>query len=230
MPSVNLVWEQRALRQRNRNVVSALLLVVLASAGTAGWQVVQTRLKARQCQAGIRQCEERIRVAKPLADRNIELQDEIARQEPLLALLQTAQRGTLRWVGLLCDLDRCVPDPSRAALNQCTFSPAQAAAGEKASRDVVGNIVVRGMARTYPLVTEMMRRMDAQRHLARVRLSIAQSEKGRGPVTFTMRAQFRIPDDETQVIETAIKEQLRTLARAPVTQATLREAPHPGGR
>lgn len=230
MPSVNLIWQQRALRQRNRNVASALLLVVLASAGTAGWQVIQTSRKARECQAGIRQCEDRIRIAKPLADKNKQLQDEIASQEPLLALLQTAQRGTLRWVGLLCDLDRSVPDPSRVALNQCNFSPAQSSGGEKASRDVVGNVVVRGMARTYPLVTETMRRMAAQRHLAQVRLSIAQSEGGHGPVTFTMRAQFRIPSDEKQVIETAVKQQLRTLARAPVTEATLREAPHPGGR
>lgn len=215
MPSINLIWEQRALRQRNQSVATALLLVVVAAFGFMAWQVVNTDLKRRACQAGIRQCDERISVARPLADRNEELQGQIAALEPMLALLQEAQRITLRWVNLLGELDRCVPDPRRVAFNQCVFSPGQTASGEKSeTSDLIGTVTLSGMARGYPLVSQTMRRLAAQRHVGDVRVTQAQRDEETKIIRFTVRAQFRVPPDEEQVIAAALKAQSRRRQRA----------------
>ena len=69
-----------------------LLLAVIGIGLLIALRVVRTAMKRRACEAGIQQCEERIKKARPLADRNRELQTD-HRLEPTVALVKDAQQS-----------------------------------------------------------------------------------------------------------------------------------------
>lgn len=195
MPSVNLIWEQRLVKQKNQRTASLLLALVGLGLLVMVEEVVRTTMKRRECQAGIHRCEERIKKAKPMADRNRELQAQIGALEPTVALVKEAQRITLRWVGLMGELDACVPDPKQVYLSQLNFSTGGASAAKKADPGAIGSLNVAGVAQTYAQVAQTMRRLSAQAHVREVRLVQAQAAKDEG-IRFSCRAQFHIPDNE----------------------------------
>lgn len=195
MPSVNLIWEQRLVQQKNQRIASLLLALIGLGLLVMLEEVVRTTMKRRECQAGIHRCEARIKEAKPKADRNRELRTQISALEPTVALVKETQRITLRWVGLMRELDASVPNTKQVYLSQLNFSSGGAAAAKKAQPGAIGSLNLAGVAQTYAQIAEMMRRLSAQAHLREVRLVQAQAAKDEG-IRFSCRAQFRIPDNE----------------------------------
>ncbi len=206
MPSINLIWEQRVVRQKYQRITAGLLALVGVMLLIMVQEVVRTGLEGHKCRMGIEQCEKRIAAAQALADRNNALRAQITVLQPTVGLLQEAQRITLRWVGLLDELAQCTPDPKIVALNQMNFSVAQAV-GEEKDLSMLGNLTVGGTARNFPTLTVLMRRLGWQKHIGKVRLSTAQMTQERPDlpkvVTFGMQAEFRVPEDEEKQIAAA---------------------------
>jgi Tfp pilus assembly protein PilN len=189
-------------RLRKNRIATLLLALVCLGLLVMAEEVVRTTMKRRECQAGIHRCEERIKKAKPDADRNRELQTQIGALEPTVALVREAQRITLRWVSLMGELDASVPDPKQVHLSQLSFSSGGAAAAKKAQPGTIGALNVAGVARSYAQVAETMRRLSAQDHVREVRLVQAAASKEEG-IQFSCRAQFHIPDNEEVVMAAA---------------------------
>jgi Tfp pilus assembly protein PilN len=208
MPSVNLIWEQRLVQRKHQRIATLLLAVIGIGLLVIAEEVVRTAMKRRACEAGIQQCEERIKKARPLADRNRELQTQIAALEPTVALVKDAQRITLRWVGLMGELDASVPTPGPVYLTQLNFSTGEASAGKQVRPGTIGTLNLSGVARSYPQIAQMMRRLSAQAHLREVRLLQAQALSEEGQIRFSCRAQFHIPEDEEARLAVNVEEQV----------------------
>lgn len=219
MPSINLIWEQRLVRQRNQRIVAGLLAVVALAVLVIGEEFWRTRVEGKRCDAKIAECQATIQKNEERAKENRRLQAEIAILEPTLELLQGAQRINLRWVQLLSELDQAVPDVREVSLNQLGFvaSVDQGASATTTGSTIppnllVGSLTLSGTARDYEFVTATMRRLARQPHIADVRLTQASSEgagesEGRQPVVrFSIRAQFRIPEDEEKVLAVTTEE------------------------
>jgi Tfp pilus assembly protein PilN len=216
MPSVNLIWEQRALREKNRKIAIGMMACIGLVLGLVVADWARTRVNEARCNAEIAKCQQTIQANAERARQNRDLQAEIAALEPTLLLLQEAQRMTLRWVQLLGEMHRCVPNPEQVALHQLNYAVAAAAAAaadKKDTKDLIGNLTLSGTARSYPLISATMRRLATQRHVGDVRLTQAQveergeAESAQSTVRFTMTAQFRIPKDEEKVMVAAAEAQ-----------------------
>lgn len=207
MPSVNLIWEQRLVQRRHQRIAVLLLAVIGIGLLIIAEEVVRTAMKRRACEAGIQQCEERIKKARPLADRNRELQTQITALEPTVALVKDAQRITLRWVGLMGELDASVPTPGPVYLTQLNFSIGGSSAGKQVLPGTIGVLNLSGVARSYPHIAQMMRRLSAQAHLREVRLLQAQAMPHEEEIQFSCRAQFHIPEDEEARMAVNVEEQ-----------------------
>ncbi|MBI3947346.1 MAG: PilN domain-containing protein [Armatimonadetes bacterium] len=221
MPSINLIWEQRALRQRNQQFAMALLALVGLAVLVMGEEWGRTRLDRARCDAKIAECQQTIKKNEERAKENRELQAEIATLEPTLDLLQGAQRINIRWVQLLSELDAAVPNLRQVTLSQLNFVTAPVVVDAAATTTtttpgsttpaklLIGTVNLSGTASDYPLIAATMRRLVKQRHIGDVRLTQAQldraaSKAGDEPtVRFVLQVQFRIPENEEEILVAA---------------------------
>ncbi|MDH7569910.1 MAG: hypothetical protein QHJ73_10025, partial [Armatimonadota bacterium] len=164
MPSVNLVWEQRATRQKHQQVAVVLLVCVGLALTVVAEEWGRTLLHGIRCDAKIAECERVIAQNEERARQNRELLARIGTMEPLVLLLEQAQRITLRWVYLMGELNTCIAQAGPAAFQQLTFAAPAPAPGEASPPSgVVGDLTLSGTAGGYAQVSQVMRRLEAQR-------------------------------------------------------------------
>jgi len=204
MPSINLIWEQREQRRKSQRLAMMLLAVIGVGILFMAEEVVRTQLKARQCLAGIKACEQTIADNRERADQNKQLETQIEVIEPTVGLLQEAQRITLRWVNLLAEIDACVPDPDKLVFSGYSFAEGQPGSdSSEANKNVVGTLGLSGSARNHVLVCQAIRRLNTQRHISDVRLINAMFVKRSNAVNFSLQARVRIPEDEEKLMAAA---------------------------
>lgn len=208
MPSVNLIWEQSITRRKGQRILSVMLAVIALAFVAVVGKTVGTYRYRQWCSEEIAGCEVRIRANMDPALRNQALQRQIAVLTPTLTLLDEAQHITLRWVSLMNEIDRSVPDPSELALSQLGFSVQAPNASANTNGNgkpsetpgLIGKLSIAGFTRSYALLSRVMRNLNAQQHVSEVRLTQAQADSANNTsasrtVRFTLQTQFCAPEE-----------------------------------
>jgi len=188
MPSVNLIWEQRLVRRKQQRIVALLVSLIGLGILVGMEEVARTAMLSADVKAKTKDYQEKIRENEPDAKLNAELQAQIGGLRPRVALVEEAQKITLRWVNLLSELDNAMPDAKRAYLSQCSFS-ATVATGKKVEPGFLGMLTLAGAADCYDEVSRAMGRLAEEAHIRTVRLFQAQATAHEG-IRFSIRAQF----------------------------------------
>lgn len=200
MPSINLIWDQRVIRQKHQRIAMILLAVFCLCGGAVAAEVVLGTMKLRDLDRQIADKQKQIKLLEPIAKQNEDMKAQIATKKPVAGLLQTAQNSCLQWVALMNELNQCVPAPGNFVFTSFSFQaattppPAGAAASKLA---LLGKLQLGGRAKDFPSVTEGMRALAKQPHIGEVRAeSITKLEsgknKGPGGVQFRLLADFGV--------------------------------------
>ena len=189
MPSVNLIWEQRQVRRKQQRIVALLVGLIGLGILVGVEEIARTAVISASIKAQTNALQDKIKKNEPDAKLNARLQAEIGGLRPRVALVETAQRITLRWVNLLGELDRAMPDPDRAYFSQCTFNATAATSGKSMEPGFLGALTLAGNAESYDEIARAMGRLTEQPHIRTVRLFQAQATADQG-FRFSIRAQF----------------------------------------